>query len=106
MTFFSSAKLPFQKIEIDVASVSSSSPEVLQRMARISANYDQLDVILSSVEATIQNDERLSAINDSILEVEIEVNGQKKKWRPRPKLRPKAGANSANKKSANPKKPR
>jgi hypothetical protein len=102
MTFFNSAKLPARKIEIDVTGVSSSSPGVQQRMARILANYEQLDLMLSSVEATIQQDQRLSAINDSIREIEIEVNGRKKKWR----TRSNAVAKSTKRKSVNPKKPR
>ena len=95
MTFFIKNNLQPRKIEIDLTTVSSNSPEVQQRLDRISENYHRLDSILTDVESKIQNDERLSAIDQSIKE--IELTERRKKWRPRPKAR---------KKSANPKKPR
>ena len=95
MTFFnqSTPRRP-HKIIIDSDAVSSTSPVVRQRMDRIAENYQRLDLMLTEIEAKIQNDERLSAIDETIVEVELNINGKKKKWRPRQK------------KSANPKKPR
>ena len=78
--------------------VSSSSPQVTERIQRIADSYQRLESMLDQVETKIRGDERLSAINDSIVEVEIKVDGRKRKWRARrPRVTPK---------SSNPKKPR
>ena len=95
MTFFNEKKLQPRRIEIDTTAISSGSPQVQQRLDRIHENYRQLDSILAEVEAKIRNDERLSAIDESIKEVEI--SRKKKKWRPR---------NASKKQTVNPKKPR
>lgn len=95
MTFFNEKKLQPRRIEIDKSAISSGSPQVQQRLDRIHDNYRQLDSILTEVETKIRNDERLSAIDESIKEVEIAR--KKKKWRPR---------KATKKRSANPKKPR
>lgn len=95
MTFFNEKKLQPRRIEIDTTAISSESPQVQQRLDRIHENYRQLDSILAEVEAKIRNDERLSAINESLKEVD--VSRKKKKWRPR---------NAPKKRSVNPKKPR
>ena len=100
MTFFSQKKSPAREVEKESTNLSSDSPEVQQQLDRIADNYRRLDLILSDVENKIQSDDRLSAIDQTIVEVEVEVDGRKKKWRPK---RPKA---KSQRKSANPKKPK
>ena len=96
MTFFDKKKLKSRRIEIDKNAVSSGSPQVRQRLDRIRENYQRLDSMLTEVEAKIRTDERLSAIDQSITEVEI--TRKKKRWRPR--------TAPSRKKSKHPKKPR
>ena len=95
MTFFNEKKLKPRRIEIDKNAVSSGSPQMTQRLDRIHENYQRLDVILDEVEMKIRTDERLSAIDQSI--TEVEVAEKKKRWRPR---------KTTKRKSKNPKKPR
>ena len=93
MTFFSKKELQRRKIEVDRNSISSESPDVQQRLERIHANYRELDLILADIELRIRSDERLSAIDQSIVELDVFVDGKKKKWRPRhttPKKRSKS----------------
>ncbi len=94
MTFFSKKILRPRKIEIDHSAVSSNSPEVVQRLDRIQQNYQELDRILDDLETKIKNDARLSAIDQTIQDLEIPQ--KRKRWRPRKSTR----------KSVNPKKPR
>jgi hypothetical protein len=91
MTYFSQPKS--KKIEVDPHAVSSRSPAVQQRIDRIVENYQRLDLMLSEIESKIQNDQRLNEIDQSILEIELQVDGRRRKWRPR-------------RKTVNPKKPR
>lgn len=63
--------------------VSSNTPQLQKRMERIESNFQQLDCLLNEVETMIQSDERLKAIDDSILEVELTVDGRRRRWRPR-----------------------
>ncbi len=100
MTFFNQKKSRSTPIEIDTTGLSSDSLEVRQQLDRIEDNYRRLDLILADVEHKIRSDERLNAIDQSITEIEIEVDGRKKKWRPR---KPKS---KSSRQSANPKKPR
>ena len=93
MTLFYSTHSRSTKIDIDPLAVSSSSPSVQKRMDRIAENYQQLDLLLAEVEAKIQRDARLNAIDQSICEVELDTGTRQKTWRRR-------------KKSAAPKKPR
>ncbi len=95
MTFFKEKKLRPRKIVLDENAISSGSPQVQQRLDRIHENYQQLDSILAEVEAKIQTDERLSAIDQSIRDVE--TARKKKKWRNR---------KTAQKGRTNPRKPR
>ncbi len=93
MTLFDSTHSRSTKIESDPLAVSSSSASVQKRMDRIAENYQQLDLLLAEVEAKIQRDERLNAIDQSLGDVELAASTRKKNWRP-------------SKKSAAPKKPR
>jgi len=97
MMFFSQPQRHPAPIEIDPHALSSTSLQVQQTMDRIAENYGRLDLLLSEVELKISSDGRLSAINDSIKEIEIKVDGRKRKWRSLAKTK---------QKSANPKKPR
>ena len=82
MAFFSSNKLKRRPIEIDHSEITCDSPEVQNRLSRIDANYQQLDSMLSDIETTIADDERLSEINASIKTVDIRSKKPKRKWRP------------------------
>ena len=81
MPFFSDEKLKRRSIEIDLSELTSDSPEVQKRLNRIDANYQQLDSMLTDIEATISSDQRLSEINASIKTVEKAAK-KKRKWRP------------------------
>lgn len=97
MTFFKTPHQSTNRIEIDLRAVSADSPEVTRRMDRIVENYQRLDAMLAEVETKIQGDDRLREINDSIQEIELKIDGRKRKWRSRKK---------SPKTSARPKKPR
>ena len=73
------------KLDIDADATSSDSPHMQKRLDRISSNYEQMDTILSELEAKI-------AINDEL--------APKKKSNPAPEQA------SDRPVSANPKKPR
>ena len=49
------------KLEIDDESTSADSPEMLKRLDRISANYERLDEVLTTLESKMAADERLAA---------------------------------------------
>jgi uncharacterized protein Yka (UPF0111/DUF47 family) len=85
------------KVSIEPNSVSSEAPDLRRRMVRIATHFQQLDELLDEVENKIQSDERLKAIDDSIQEVELTIDGRRRRWRPRKRCQ---------KKSAPPRKPR
>lgn len=106
MTFFSAKKLKPRKIKVDADRINSKSPEVQQRLDRIQDNYQQLDSILAELEAKIQNDERLKAMDDAYVEFESADGGKRKrKWRSGKPPRPTRGSRSRVS-STPPKKPR
>lgn len=83
MPFFSAQKLKRRRIEIDRSEITSDSPEVQKRLGRIDANYQQLDSLLTDIEATISGDERLNQINASIKSVDLPIKkkSSSRKWR-------------------------
>jgi len=81
MPFFSAEKLKQRPIEIDRNEITCDSPDVLKRLNRIDANYQQLDSMLTDIEDTISSDQRLSEINASIKTADI-AKKKKRKWRP------------------------
>ena len=82
MPLFSADKLKRRRIEIDCSEITSDSPEVLKRLGRIDANYQQLDSMLSEIEATIAGDQKLSQINASIKSIDLpKKNPATRKWR-------------------------
>jgi uncharacterized protein Yka (UPF0111/DUF47 family) len=83
--------------EVDLNTMSSANSQLKRRMDRIADNYRQLDSMLHEIEAKIQSDERLKAIDETIQEVELQIDGRKRRWRPRRTL---------SKKSSAPRKPR
>ncbi len=80
MPFFSSEKLKRREIEIDRSAITCDSPEVKKRLSRIDANYRQLDSMLSDIESTISNDQRLSQI-DATIKTVTQTAKKKRKWR-------------------------
>lgn len=102
MAFFSPGKLKARKIEVDHSALSSDSPEMKKRLSRIQENYLELDSILADLEAKIQADERLKAIDDKNVDFEGTFGIKKKrKWRaPKPKSK------TRKRKSTGPNKPR
>lgn len=106
MTFFSDRQLKPRRIVVDTTRINSTSPEVQKRLDRIQDNYHQLDLILAQVEAKIQADERLKAMNDDAQpdgEAELIVK-KKRKWRARKPRTAKLA--SGRTRSSSPKKPR
>ena len=102
MTFFSADKPKPRRIEIDSSRIGSNSPDVQKRLDRIRDHYDQLESILANLEAKIESDERLKAIDDANVDFEMTFGVKKKrKWRAaKPKLKARSTA------SSKPKKPR
>jgi hypothetical protein len=92
-----SNNIPSRPMELDANALSSCNPQLQRRMDRIADHYRQLDSKFIEIEAKIQSDERLKAIDATIQEVELTVDGRRRRWRPR---RPKTEKTSA------PRKPR
>lgn len=84
------------RVPIEPNEISSEAPELQWRMTRIATHFQQLNELFNEVESMIQSDERLKAIDESIQEVELTIDGRRRRWRPR----------RSNKKSAAPRKPR
>ena len=102
MAFHPAEKLRSRRIKIDLSSSTCDSPDIQQRLDRIEANYDQLDIVLVDIENKIALDERLSALDDDNVDFEAEFGIKpKRKWRPAKTKRKRRSA-----KSANPRKPR
>lgn len=108
MAFFSPEKLLRAPIKIADSQPQASRDEVRNRLARIEANYRELDSILAELESRMQNDERLRAIDDASIDFEATFGVKKKrKWRSAT-AKPAAAKKTAGSQSAavNPKKPR
>jgi len=107
MTLFSSEKLRPRQIEIDDSAVNCDSPEMQKRLDRIARNYNQLDQVLVDLEAKLNTDERLAALDDKDFDFESEFGIKpKRKWRSRPKSKTSSRSRASKSKSGNPKKPR
>lgn len=70
-------------VELVPNAIASPNPQLQRRMDRIAEHYRQLDSILHEIEEKIQTDERLKAIDETIQEVELRIDGRKRRWRPR-----------------------
>lgn len=112
MAFFTPNKLRSRSIEIDDTQPQADSDQVRQRLARIEANYQQLESILAELESKMQSDDRLKAIDDANVDFEATFGIKKKrKWRAASakSIARKSGKGIAKNRqpgSANPKKPR
>jgi hypothetical protein len=71
------------QVSIEPNDVSSTAPELQKRIERIVRNFQQLNTLLNDIETKIQSDERLKAIDDSIQEVELNIDGRRRRWRTR-----------------------
>ncbi|MEL7498806.1 MAG: hypothetical protein AAFN77_14455 [Planctomycetota bacterium] len=110
MAFFSPEKLSSKRIEIDSTTQSSDSPEIQKRLARIEANYDQLENVLVDLETRIAADERLQAMDSVDVDFEAEFGVKpKRKWRSassKKKSTRKRAKSPKRSSSADPRKPR